>query len=378
LSVRDFTELAAAADAAGFDQVWVSHDLFWRSAPVLIAAAAAVTRRVRLGIGIMNPFSAHAAELAIHAATLQELSGGRFLLGVGAGAEEFLAWAGLARPRPLSAAREAVVACRALLERHRPASDGALADAGWQREAHLRWDGPPTPIYPGAMGPKMLALGGQIADGVLGLSFPPERAAHSAAIVRAAAATAGRDPSSVDVPACFWCSIDDDPERAAAPLAEKLATTGQPSQPSGSPLPGSARQALCRRRRRLNAAKLPERASSSPRRCSSSAYSAMLRPSRIAARRLWRQRPHTCRSARRSAPNRSTLSSDSAAKCFLLCVPNSLCLLPHQLISNGGHVRKRRVPLAPSPQARARTSAIAAGGPSQGIGQGTHRVDLIT
>jgi 5,10-methylenetetrahydromethanopterin reductase len=193
---------------------------------VLIAAAAAVTRRVRLGIGIMNPFSAHPAELAMHAATLQELSGGRFLLGIGAGAEKFLAWAGLARPRPLSAAREAVVACRALLERDRLASDRALAVAGWQREAHLRWDGPPTPIYLGAMGPKMLALGGQIADGVLGLSFPPERAAHSAGIVRAAAATAGRDPSSVDVPACFWCSIDDDPERAAAPLAEKLAYYG--------------------------------------------------------------------------------------------------------------------------------------------------------
>ena len=202
----------------------MSHDLFWRSAPVLVAAAAAVTRRVRLGIGIMNPFSAHPAELAMHAATLQEVSDGRFLLGIGAGAEEFLAWAGLTRPRPLSAAREAVLACRALLERGSPARDPA--GASWQPEAHLRWDGPAVPIYLGAMGPKMLALGGQVADGVLGLSFPPERAAASAAIVRAAAAAAGRDPASVDVPACFWCSIDDDPERAAAPLAEKLAYYG--------------------------------------------------------------------------------------------------------------------------------------------------------
>jgi 5,10-methylenetetrahydromethanopterin reductase len=187
---------------------------------VLVAAAAAVTRRVRLGIGIMNPFSAHPAELAMHAATLQEISAGRFLLGIGAGAEEFLAWAGLARPRPLSAAREAVLACRALLDRGSPAAPA------WQAEAHLRWDGPAVPIYLGAMGPKMLALGGQIADGVLGLSFPPERAAAAAAIVRAAAAAAGRDPASVDVPACFWCSIDDDPERAAAPLADKLAYYG--------------------------------------------------------------------------------------------------------------------------------------------------------
>jgi 5,10-methylenetetrahydromethanopterin reductase len=220
LPAAEFTELAAAADEAGFDQVWVSHDLFWRSAPVLVATAAAATRRVRLGIGIMNPFSAHPAELAMHAATLQELSGGRFLLGIGAGAEEFLAWAGLPRPRPLSAAREAVLACRALLDRASPAG------SGWQPEAHLRFDGPPVPIYLGAMGPKMLALGGEVADGVLGLSFPPERAAGSAAIVRAAAAAAGRDPALIDVPACFWCSIDDDPGRAAAPLADKLAYYG--------------------------------------------------------------------------------------------------------------------------------------------------------
>ena len=226
LTVGQFTDLAAAADEAGFDQVWVSHDLFWRSAPVLVAAASAATRRIMLGIGIMNPFSAHPAELAMHAATLQEASGGRFMLGLGSGAAEFLAWAGLPRPRPLAAARGALLACRALLGGGSPADEPQLAADGWQPEAHLRWSGPPVPLYLGAMGPKMLALGGELADGVLGLSFPPERAAASADVVRSAAARAGRDPAAVDVPACFWCSVDDDPERAAAPLAEKLAYYG--------------------------------------------------------------------------------------------------------------------------------------------------------
>lgn len=226
LAVGQFTELAAAAEEAGFDQLWVSHDLFWRSAPVLVAMAAAATSRIRLGIGIMNPFSAHPSELAMHAATLQEASDGRFLLGLGAGAAEFLAWAGLPRPRPLSATRDALRSCRALLAGGLPADDLVLAASGWQPEAHLRWSGPAVPVYLGAMGPKMLALGGELADGVLGLSFPPERAPESAAIVRAAALQAGRDPAAVDVPACFWCSVDDDPERAAAPLAEKLAYYG--------------------------------------------------------------------------------------------------------------------------------------------------------
>jgi 5,10-methylenetetrahydromethanopterin reductase len=226
LDVETFVALAVTAERAGFDQVWLSHDLFWRSAPVMLAAAAVATERIALGIGIANPYSAHPAEIAMHAATLQELTGGRFLLGLGAGAEEFLGWAGIPRPRPFGATREAVLACRALLGRGRPADEPPLREAGWRPEGHLRWPGDPVPIYLGVMGPQMTALAGEIADGVLALSYPPERAAASARVVREAARAAGRDPDLLDVPACFWVSIDDDTERARAELAVKLAYFG--------------------------------------------------------------------------------------------------------------------------------------------------------
>jgi 5,10-methylenetetrahydromethanopterin reductase len=228
LDVGTFVALAAAAEEAGFDQVWISHDLFWRSAPVLLAAAAVATERISLGIGIANPYSAHPAEIAMSAATLQELTGGRFLLGLGAGAEQFLAWGGIARPQPLARTREAVLACRALLDRRAPAGEPALAAGAtaWQPEGHLRWPGPPVPVYLGVMGPRMTALAGEVADGVLALSYPPERAARSAEVVRAAAVSAGRDPDALDVPACFWVSVDDDLDRARAELAAKLAYYG--------------------------------------------------------------------------------------------------------------------------------------------------------
>jgi 5,10-methylenetetrahydromethanopterin reductase len=184
------------------------------------------TERISLGIGIANPYSAHPSELAMHAATLQELTGGRFLLGLGAGAEQFLAWGGIARPAPLARTREAVLACRALLAAGTPADDPALAALGWQVEGHLRFPGPPVPIYLGVMGPRMTALAGEIADGVLALSYPPERAARSASVVREAARAVGRDPDSLDVPACFWVSVDDDLDRARAELAAKLAYYG--------------------------------------------------------------------------------------------------------------------------------------------------------
>ena len=122
--VDEFVELARLAESLEFDQIWVSNDLFFRSAPVLLAAAATATSEIALGTCILNPYSIHPAEIAMTAATLQELSGGRFLLGLAAGADDFLGWAGIAREAPLARTREAVVAIRALcsgrLSRRRP------------------------------------------------------------------------------------------------------------------------------------------------------------------------------------------------------------------------------------------------------------------
>lgn len=224
LTVREFGSLCRLAEQQGFDQVWVSHDLFLRSAPVLLTAAALATERIHLGVGIMNPYSVHPAEIAMTAATLQEVSGGRFLLGLGAGASEFLGWAGIGRPQPLRRTREAVLAVRSLLQGGTPADLG-LTD-GWTPDAHLRTPSAPTPIYVGGMSPKMLGLSGEVADGVLPLLYPPEHYATAAAQVHEGARGAGRDPADVDVAACVWVSVDDDAERAARPLAEKIAYYG--------------------------------------------------------------------------------------------------------------------------------------------------------
>jgi 5,10-methylenetetrahydromethanopterin reductase len=220
-----FLELAEVAERAGFDQLWVSNDLFLHSAPVLLAHAASRTSRLQLGTGIMNPYSVHPAELAMMAATLQEVTGGRFLLGLGAGAEDFLRWAGMERPRPLGRTREAVHAIRALLAGERP-SESPDAGAGWTRDAHLRIAGQPTPIYLGVMSPRMLALAGELADGALPLLFPPEHFPTAAAQAAEGARVAGRSPAALDLAACVWASIDEDPDRARLALAEKIAYYG--------------------------------------------------------------------------------------------------------------------------------------------------------
>lgn len=222
LSVAELLAVADCAEQAGFSQLWVSNDLFMRSAPVLVAALAARTARIGLGIAVMNPYSVHVSELAMVAATLQEVSGGRFLLGLGAGSEQFLGWAGITRARPLATTRTALVSLRALLG-HEDVDRTLLPD--WLGpQSTLRFPpARPVPVYLGAMGPKMLQMAGQHADGVLPLLYPPERYASARQEVLAGAVHSNRE---IDLPACFWVSLSDDPAAARTALANKLAYYG--------------------------------------------------------------------------------------------------------------------------------------------------------
>ena len=98
--------LAQVAEEAGFDQYWVSNDLFLRSAPVILAAVGAATKRIEVGTCILNPYTINPSEIAMLAATLDELTGNRFNLGLASGAADFLAWVGLQHGSPLTAVRE--------------------------------------------------------------------------------------------------------------------------------------------------------------------------------------------------------------------------------------------------------------------------------
>jgi 5,10-methylenetetrahydromethanopterin reductase len=220
--VAEFVELARLAESLEFDQIWVSNDLFFRSAPVVLAAAAVATSDISLGTCVLNPYSIHPAEIAMAAMTLQELSGGRFRLGLAAGADDFLAWAGIAREAPLARTRQAIAAIRALCAGASPA-DVAHSGARWRREARMRVPAQPTPIYLGAMSPRMLALIGELADGGLPLLYPPESFVETTGHIADGLARSGRQPAAVDVAACIWVSVDSDPQRARQPLAEKLA-----------------------------------------------------------------------------------------------------------------------------------------------------------
>jgi 5,10-methylenetetrahydromethanopterin reductase len=225
LGVNDYVKLAKLAEAAGFDQFWVSNDLFIRSAPVILTAVALATETIEVGTCILNPYTINPAEIAMIAATLDEVSGGRFNLGLSSGAADFLNWVGILTDKPRTAVVESVRAINQLSCGERAPVDGQFLH--WTDETYLRFK--PlrrVPVYLGAMSPNMLREIGRIADGGLPLLFPPEHYRNVIPLIREGADSAGRSMDDLDVAACVWCSISDDKTAAEDALKEKIAYYG--------------------------------------------------------------------------------------------------------------------------------------------------------
>ncbi len=228
LPAADYVTLARAAEAAGFAQFWVSDDLFLRSAPVILTAVAAATERIEIGTCILNPYTIHPAEIAMLAATLDEVSGGRFNLGIAAGAGDFLNWIDIHPTKPVTALRESITAINRLLSGERVEMQGEFLR--WGNEAYLRFKPRRrVPVYIGAMSPNMLRLIGEIGDGGLPLLFPPEHYETVLPYIREGAEGAGRSLDDLDLAACVWCAIGGQDSEDA--LRDKIAYYGHSLSP---------------------------------------------------------------------------------------------------------------------------------------------------
>ena len=308
LSFDELLALAVAAELAGFDQLWVSNDLFLRSASVLAGALAARTARIGLGIAVMNPYSVHVSELAMVAATAagdqRRPLPARPRRGLGAVPR-------LGRDHPGAAAGDDQVGAGRPARAARARGRRPDAAAGLVRSAERAQvpAGPPVPVYIGAMGPKMLEMAGRHADGVLPLLYPPERYASARLHVLAGLAQLARD---FDFPACFWVSLSDDPVPASTALAEKLAYYGPSISASMLATPGCNRRTSPRPPGWRTAGR--RRPSSSMTGCCRWASPGMPLTCWPAAGCSTGSAPGTCRSGRRSALTRSRRSGCSATR----------------------------------------------------------------
>jgi 5,10-methylenetetrahydromethanopterin reductase len=193
-SVPELVRAAQEAEESGCDGVWVPDERFFRDTYVVLAAVAASTRRVRLGPCVTDPFSRHPALTAMAIGTINEISGGRAVLGIGTGISGFSAL-GITPKRVVRAIREAIGVIRALLREGTADVSGEI----FTFHGRLDFQAHPVPIFIAGRGPKVLELAGEIGDGViLGSLASPGGIAYAEARLAAGAARAGRDPVGVD------------------------------------------------------------------------------------------------------------------------------------------------------------------------------------
>jgi 5,10-methylenetetrahydromethanopterin reductase len=160
----EFGGMVERAEALGYDNLWLTDSsLHARNAYAYLTLAAGRSSTLQLGTAVTNPLTRHPAITATAAATVDEISGGRMILGIGAGDRPLLAL-GL-RPAKLASVRGSIDAIRALWA----GETVSMTDEAFTLDdAHMRVTARPNiPIYISASGPKMLELAGEIADGVI-------------------------------------------------------------------------------------------------------------------------------------------------------------------------------------------------------------------
>jgi alkanesulfonate monooxygenase SsuD/methylene tetrahydromethanopterin reductase-like flavin-dependent oxidoreductase (luciferase family) len=226
LPFAQLREAAREAGPLGFDSLWTPAggvpDSFH------VCAAWSQDTALRTGIAVVpaarmwTPLG-----LAAQAATLAQLSFGRFVLGLGTGGYGPGFWASVGLPnRPIAVMREYVTQVRALLAGETVTStekDVGGGTPGWPRSASLGVsDLPPAPVYLAALGPQMLRLTGEAADGALLNWATPEHIAISRARIEEGIAQAGRDPGAVPVTMYIRVCVDDDVAAARQALGGQV------------------------------------------------------------------------------------------------------------------------------------------------------------
>ena len=222
VSTDDLIDLVKRADRAGYESVFLIES--YADQYAVLGACARETERILLGTGVTTAFYRTPTSLAIAGATVDALSHGRFVLGLGVGHREIVAMRDDVEPsrpllfeKPLQRLRETVEVVRAVGEaavENVPVSyDGEI----FQVREYLPWISVHRaryPIYIGSFFEKGWELAGEIADGVLPIFMPLELIpAYTAAVARGAE-RAGRDPSEIDLACYIPCCVDEDAERA--------------------------------------------------------------------------------------------------------------------------------------------------------------------
>ncbi len=213
--------LIEIAEQAGFGAFWKgesnSTDPF-----VMLSAVASRTKKIKLGTAIYHIYGRSPVTLGIQSATLQDLSGGRLLLGLGVANKAIAGWHGGVFDRPLKRAREYIEVTRKVARGERVEYEGEIYQTGKRFQLSWKPSFPDVPIYLAGLGPQMTKLVGKIADGIVINMATPAKVKEIVGRVHEGAREAGRDPSKIEIIAKSRVSLNPDKNLARAKLRQVL------------------------------------------------------------------------------------------------------------------------------------------------------------
>jgi alkanesulfonate monooxygenase SsuD/methylene tetrahydromethanopterin reductase-like flavin-dependent oxidoreductase (luciferase family) len=211
--VAGIVELSPLIEQAGFGAFWKGESNS-TDPLILLSGIAAHTKKLKLGTAIYHIYGRSPVTLGVQSATLQDLSAGRLLLGLGVANKTIASWHGGTFDRPLRRAREYIDIVRLTAAGERVEYKGEIYTTGQRFQLSWKPSHPSFPIYLAGLGPQMTKLVGQISDGVFINMATPATIRAIADRVRAGAVEAGRDPNKLEIITKVRVSLH--PDRAVA------------------------------------------------------------------------------------------------------------------------------------------------------------------
>lgn len=215
------------AEDSGFEYTWITDHYNNRNVYSMLTILALKTSSIKLGPGVTNPYHISPALTASAIATINELSNGRAVLGIGAGDKVTFDRIGISWTKPLRRMREAVEIIRALHSGKSVSYDGEIFRFNGAR---LDFKSGNIPIYIGAQGPKMLQLAAELGDGVLINASHPRDFEAAKENIEAGLSKAGKSRDEFDVVAYASMSVDKDADKArnASKIVVAFIVAGSP------------------------------------------------------------------------------------------------------------------------------------------------------
>jgi len=205
-SIRDMLELIGLAEDIGFENVWITDHYNNKDVFEILALAAYETSTIHMGSGVSNPYVRNPVTIASATTTLDEISEGRALIGVGPGDKATMDTLNLSWDKPVGTVRDAILNIRTLI-------NGGTLESGAQLSGTKKVQDD-IPIYMGAQGPMMLKTSGMVADGTLINASNTKDFEFAMPLIKEGISKADNPGKTFNFAAYTACSVDNDVEVA--------------------------------------------------------------------------------------------------------------------------------------------------------------------